>query len=209
MIRLKYVLDDWVFINDGYQATFADFAADCIALGIANPLTEFTYILYTPSRGTETIDSEGRHAVEDEISNDDCDIVITEIQQFIDQKQLRDFPIPTLAELLVTKIEEAKGEASRRILNISPLSDQINSLAEVLEITNKENASRNDVDNNVPGASVHFPTAQEKAVILSAQIKYIDIKAVRTKSNTIEASFNSMDFDALNAFDVRNDAHWN
>lgn len=54
MEKVKYLIDDTVYVNDGYCAgSFAEFQADCDAIGVTNPLTEGVFGTYYPPRGED------------------------------------------------------------------------------------------------------------------------------------------------------------
>ena len=82
MIRFKYIPDELVMINKSYTANFKDFVKHCAELGLANPLTEGEYLLYTPSRGVEAIDSEGMHERSDGAKNQEMETIISMVGSF-------------------------------------------------------------------------------------------------------------------------------
>ena len=93
MIRLKYVIDGLVFINDTYSEEWKVFDGDCTALNIKNPLIEGEYLLYTPprvpkdrERGKESICEEGMHATGDDVVNPDMEKVIKLVANFISHR---------------------------------------------------------------------------------------------------------------------------
>ena len=51
MLKVKYLIDGGVAVNDGYYAeSFARFQEDCEAISITNPLTEGVFGTYYPPR---------------------------------------------------------------------------------------------------------------------------------------------------------------
>lgn len=96
MIRLKYVIDNWVFINNEYQTTYEDFEADCTALNISNPLKKGELLLYTPpripedrKRGIEYINNEGHSAEGDNVVNPNMQKIIDYVDNFVSQSAIR------------------------------------------------------------------------------------------------------------------------
>lgn len=83
MIRFKYVTDEKVFINDSYTVSYDDFVQDCLSLNMQNPLTKGEHLLYTPSRGIETINAENHHGKPDEENNSAMELIITSVDDFV------------------------------------------------------------------------------------------------------------------------------
>lgn len=90
MIRLKYVPDGWVYINDEYINKFDGFNADCEALNLENPLVEGLFLLYTPprkpkdrDRGIEYICPEGAHTQGDDVIHVKYQKIIEQYDNFI------------------------------------------------------------------------------------------------------------------------------
>ena len=91
MIRLKYIPDGLVHINDTYRASFLEFTKDCEALNIECPLSEGVHLLYTPprkpkdrDRGVEYINSEGQHTQGDDILHPKMQKIIDNVNVFLD-----------------------------------------------------------------------------------------------------------------------------
>ena len=113
-----------------------------------------------------------------------------------------------LATCLASTKNAVKIEAERRILNLHPEWKQRNFLADVVLVINKENQSYNDIQDGVQDATRYVPTTEEKVMIAAHQAAQTAINAIRTKSDEIETSLESLTFAQLEVFDVTDDSHW-
>lgn len=108
-VRLHYTPDEFVFINQSYQATFEDFDADCTALTIDNPLTLGTWLYYTPANGVELIDEDGRNSSPDNGVHAGMLTVVEAVSSFVSRMEARQAQDPTPPETMGTIATPATG----------------------------------------------------------------------------------------------------
>tara|TARA_R110000824_G_scaffold122685_3_gene280033 strand:- start:3206 stop:3718 length:513 start_codon:yes stop_codon:yes gene_type:complete len=98
-------------------------------------------------------------------------------------------------------ISNIKLEAGHRISEAYPDYKQRNHTAAVVTIQNKELIA-------IKAATTYTLTAADKAVMNAANTCNAAVDALRVKSNTLEASLDSMSLAQLEAFDPTNDINW-
>ena len=103
-----------------------------------------------------------------------------------------------LKEDIITQI---KKEAGRRIIKAYPEWRQRNHMAAVIDIQNKELVA-------LKANTTYTPSADEVATITAAQTAKNQVFAIRTKSDQLETSLDSMTLAELEAFDPTNDSNW-
>ena len=108
----------------------------------------------------------------------------------------------TSIELKAAKISEIKTEAYRRITATYPDYKQRNLNGAVSFIQNKEVLSLK------AGSGNYTPTADEMTSLRAAKTCKDFIDGIRTKSNQLEVSLDSMTEEQLNAFDPSEDSNW-
>lgn len=117
-----------------------------------------------------------------------------------------DIPQPTLPtniEITTDALKEKiKAEAGLRIYAVYPDYKQRNFNGVVSLIQNKELLAIK------AGSGNYTPTEDEMTYLRAAKTCKDFIDAIRTKSNELEASLDSMTEEQLNAFDPSDDSNW-
>jgi hypothetical protein len=93
------------------------------------------------------------------------------------------------------KILSIKSEAQERIYNIYPLHTQLNYLAEISEIQDKQ---LNNID----------ITEEEKATLIKGKEIKAEIKNIRDKSNEIERMLENKTIEEIENFDIQDNSLW-
>ena len=106
-----------------------------------------------------------------------------------------------LTEVRKEKISDIKSEASKRIADLYPDYKQRNITGEVLRIQTKQIEA-------LKAKTKYALTTEEKQSVLYASNCEIFIQQIRTRSNELEASLDSMTLAELEAFDPTNDSNW-
>jgi len=99
------------------------------------------------------------------------------------------------------KVAGIKNEANIRIVAAYPEWKQRNHMAAVADIHNNELVA-------LKAGTDYVLTADDLTVITSAKSCKAAIEAIRTKSDELEASLDSMTQAQLEAFDPTNDSNW-
>lgn len=107
----------------------------------------------------------------------------------------------TEEELRINLVSEIKVEANSRIVAAYPEWKQRNHMAAVADIHNNELAA-------LKAGTDYVLTADDLAVITSAKSCKAAIEAIRTKSDELETSLDSMTQEQLEAFDPTDDSNW-
>lgn len=107
-----------------------------------------------------------------------------------------------LEEAKASKLNQIKSQASRRITALYPDWKQQNLNAAITRIQNKEVLALK------AGGSNYTPTDEEMTELKEANNCEIFIKAIRAKSNKLEASLESKTLDQLKAFDPSGNLNW-
>lgn len=106
------------------------------------------------------------------------------------------------SEIKNSLIEKIKIEAKKRIVSVYPEYKQRNINGAVSFIQNKELLALK------AGSGNYAPTADEMTSLRAAKTCKDFIDGVRTKSNQLEVSLDSMTEEQLNAFDPSEDSNW-
>lgn len=109
--------------------------------------------------------------------------------------------ISSTDSLIIEIIPQIKEEAGRRIIKTYPEWKQRNHMAAVIDIQNKELVA-------LKANTTYTPSADEVATITAAQTAKNQVFAIRTKSDQLETSLDSMTLAELEAFDPTNDSNW-
>jgi hypothetical protein len=100
------------------------------------------------------------------------------------------------------KIQSIKIEASKRINDLYPQYKQLNNMAAVTEILNRENYS-------VKQGKIYELTEEDKIVLKKAKACKQYIEFIRVKSNILEEYINSIvDYNILENINVSEDQYW-
>lgn len=108
----------------------------------------------------------------------------------------------TSAEIKQNVILKIKSEAGRRIDTTYPEYKQRNLTGAVSRIQNKEILALK------AGGDNYTPTAEELLELSAANDCELFIKAIRAKSNELEASLDDMTQEELEAFDPSDNLNW-
>lgn len=104
-------------------------------------------------------------------------------------------------ELKLKLKQDIEAEAGVRILAMYPLWRQINHMAAVLDIQNKELSA-------LKSNKTHSLSSDDVAAIKAAQLAKNDVFAIRSKSNKLAASIDAMTHEELKAFNPAKDSNW-
>ena len=124
-----------------------------------------------------------------------------EIQKWIQAGGIVE-PEFSTSEIKNLLIEKIKVEAGKRIVSSYPEYRQRNLNGAVSLIQNKELLAIK------AGSGNYTPTEDEMTSLRAAKTCKDFIDAIRTKSNELEASLDSMTEEQLNAFDPSKDSNW-
>ena len=124
-----------------------------------------------------------------------------EIQKWIAGGGVVD-PEFSIFELKGNLIQKIKAETYRRIIDVYPEYKQRNLNGAVSEIQNKEIIALK------AGAGNYTPTESEMTLLRAAKACKEFVDGLRTKSNQLETSLDSMTEEQLSAFNPNEDSHW-